>query len=792
MQTIGPYTIQDELGRGGMGVVYRALGSDGKAVALKLLLPERGLSPHARRRFEQELEALTRLRHPGIVPFLASGQHEGAPWVALEFVEGETLTERLRRGPPTVQEVIRIGEQLAAALEHVHAAGLLHRDLKPDNVLLRGGQALLTDFGLALDTTSDRTRLTQTGVHVGTPGFWAPEQGRGDPRAHGTWTDVYGLGAVLYACLTGFPPVRGKTLQECMASGLFERIPSPQAERSAIPEWLSAVVMRCLSYAPSDRPSVAQVARSLAQARDLSAPTTPLTRVAAALAVLTVLSVVAALSLLWRQQGRALEPPAPGVGADLGAKADAGSPDPTLPLCFSLRGRPSDALDGSLALFEPWCFTPGERGLELLAQRPSRAELLVPLVSDGGPWELRASFARVRLTTAGYLTACLASFPNGEAPGGAEIPWRAVGWLLDLDADGQLGVRAVTDVHDASEGRLAFDLDPRSPLSFALRWSAPTLRLVVSTPEGVVATHAQTLAPDAVPRGAVALRLGQVETNASPSLGDAFGDWSHGRAGFTLSELSVRGEGLRLDPQRLQQPRYQEGQLGWWYASGEDPEGLRAAIEALKRVSLERPHAARFLPYLLAWLSAREGDGREAGRQLRGVLALTQGYYPEPKRWSDTYHWLRNRILADYPLYPALIRAELPALIPELRPVRDALAVALDPPQEVDPTRFASRDQARVWAWVELAVRVTAKPLPDAFDPNVLRALYEAGLHQEAEAALRGAPPPASSREALWRGWLAFHQQRYQDALELWAQVDSTYPALERSKACARRWAEPR
>ena len=792
MEQIGPYRTQEELGRGGMGVVYRARGPMGETVALKVMLPGRGASDRARKRFELEVEALTRLRHPGIVPFLACGQHEGTPWVALEYVEGETLTARLRRGPPAVAEAIEWGRQLAEALAHVHAQGLLHRDLKPDNVLLRDGQALLTDFGLALDTADEGSRLTQTGVHVGTPGFWAPEQGRGDVRAHATWTDVYGLGAVLYACLTGYPPVRGQTLQACMASGQFEQIVPPAAERAQIPEWLSAVVMRCLSFDPSRRPSLGAVARSLRQARDLTAENgARLAKVAGALALLAAVSVVTALTVISRSWAGG----DPGVAAvDSGDAADAEPALPQLPRCFALSGKPSAELDAALALYEPWCFTPTAEGLELRAQGAARPELLVPLtVREGASWSLRTRLSGIQLVTTGYVGAWLASFPNVEAEGAEEIPWRAIGWRLALDGSFHPQLRvpdAPLYAERVQEQTLALDVDPREPLTIDLRWDPPRLRVEVSSRGVQLAEHEQTLDPQLVPSGPAVLRVGRLKARTLPSLGTAHGDWEGGRVAVRFDELSLRGEGLELDPARLQQLRYLEGQLGWWFASGLDPLGLRQAIDDLKRASLRRPRSARLLPYLLAWLSLREGDVDEAVRQLSGLLALSQGYYPEPVRWTDVFHWVRNRVQADLPLYPRELRARLHEVLPPERSLRDALEVAFNPPpdDQLDRSRYGSRGHASDCAWLEVALRMLAEPL-DGVTPPAAEALYQTGLYEDLDPILADASPPTDEYGARWRGWYAFHRQRYRRALELWEHVEP-YPALERARGTARRWAK--
>ncbi|MCA8925616.1 MAG: tetratricopeptide repeat protein, partial [Planctomycetes bacterium] len=260
---IGPYTVLEEVARGGQGVVYRARDAQGRAVALKLLLAYRAQNAHSRRRFETEVQALSRLHHPHVVSILGAGEHEGCPWLALDYVDGETLGERLRRGPLPIHEAIRVAQQLAQALSYVHACGVLHRDLKPDNALLRGRDALLTDFGLALDDQSSVSRITATGVFLGTPGYWAPEQARGETHAHGPALDVYGLGALLYACLTGRAPVQAASVGEYLRAIEVETPPPPRTLRPEVPRWLSELCMRCLALAPAARPTAEEVARSL-------------------------------------------------------------------------------------------------------------------------------------------------------------------------------------------------------------------------------------------------------------------------------------------------------------------------------------------------------------------------------------------------------------------------------------------------------------------------------------------------------------------------------------------------
>jgi len=265
VEQIGPYRVLEEIARGGMGVVYRAQDAEGREVALKLLLASRSNNPVALRRFEQEAKTLARLRHAHVVQVLAAGEQQGTPWLALEFVSGESLEERLTRGPLPVWEAIRLTAQLARALSYVHGCGVLHRDLKPANVLLRGDQALLTDFGLSRDEGPEsRSRITASGAFLGTPGYWAPEQAQGDLEAFGPRTDVYGLGGVLFACLTGRPPVEADNPMGYFGAAFRTEAPSARALRAEVPEWLDALCQRCLAPNPDERPESAdEVARCL-------------------------------------------------------------------------------------------------------------------------------------------------------------------------------------------------------------------------------------------------------------------------------------------------------------------------------------------------------------------------------------------------------------------------------------------------------------------------------------------------------------------------------------------------
>ena len=221
------YEIIRELAAGGMGIVYLARDRTLKRkVALKVLLG-RGLTPDELPRFELEARVVARLSHPNVVTIHASGVEAGKPWLAMEFIEGGSPKDRLKReGPPPPEEAARVSLALADALQHAHESAVLHRDIKPHNILLADGdRPLLTDFGLARDLSEARERLTRSGEVMGSPAYMAPEQANGELKNVGPATDIYGLGATLYELLTGRPPFKGKSLLATLAMVLRATCP---------------------------------------------------------------------------------------------------------------------------------------------------------------------------------------------------------------------------------------------------------------------------------------------------------------------------------------------------------------------------------------------------------------------------------------------------------------------------------------------------------------------------------------------------------------------------------------
>lgn len=249
------YDIERELGRGGSGIVYRAMDRRLKrSVALKILPPDLAFRSDVRERFLREAETAASLNHPNIVPIFSVDEREGLAWFAMALVEGESIGERVRRtGAASYSEVRRMLREVGDALAYAHARGVVHRDIKPDNILLdaQTGRALVTDFGIARAMT-DESRLTATGTAIGTPAYMSPEQCAGDRQLDGR-SDLYSLGAVAYYMITGQPVFDGPSTPVIMMKHVTERPVSITRYRHDVPPDLDAIVMKLLEKDPSHR-----------------------------------------------------------------------------------------------------------------------------------------------------------------------------------------------------------------------------------------------------------------------------------------------------------------------------------------------------------------------------------------------------------------------------------------------------------------------------------------------------------------------------------------------------------
>ena len=264
-QIDGPYRLTRLLGEGGMGAVWEATHElTGGQVALKVV---QGLDHEGLARFQREARTLAGLDHPHLVRVHAA-QLEGArPYLVQELLEGGSLADAVRGGPLEVERARELARQVAEGVAAAHRAGVLHRDLKPDNVLLTAeGQAKVADFGLAGVSQASRERLTRTGAVLGTPAYMAPEQAV-DARAADERADVYGLGGLLYVMLTGVPPLEtaGRSLIETLTALQSEAPVSPTQRNPAVPADLAEVCRVALAKDPADRyPSAVAFAQALA------------------------------------------------------------------------------------------------------------------------------------------------------------------------------------------------------------------------------------------------------------------------------------------------------------------------------------------------------------------------------------------------------------------------------------------------------------------------------------------------------------------------------------------------
>jgi predicted Ser/Thr protein kinase len=244
--------VEEVIGRGGMGVVYRGteLRLD-RPVAIKLIATDRATDDSARRRFEREARLTAAIDHPNVIPVYGAGEQDGDLYLIMRYVDGTDLQRRLRSdGPLPVAEAARVTDQVARALDAAHRRGLVHRDIKPANVLLAGDHVYLTDFGITR-LVDESTRATETGDWVGTVDFMSPEHLRGEETD--ARSDVYSLGCVLYASLTGVPPFKRASVAATITAHLRERPPAPSQVRPDLPRGFDQIVGRALAKNPAHR-----------------------------------------------------------------------------------------------------------------------------------------------------------------------------------------------------------------------------------------------------------------------------------------------------------------------------------------------------------------------------------------------------------------------------------------------------------------------------------------------------------------------------------------------------------
>src|SRR6201981_2428904 len=263
---LGPYEVVAPLGAGGMGEVYQARDTRlERSVAIKILPKEMSADPVRKQRFEREAKTISSLNHPNICTLHDIGYQDGMDYLVMECIEGETLAKRLEKGALPLEQALKFGAQIADALDKAHRSGVIHRDLKPGNIMLTATGAKLLDFGLAKPTASaaltsvatltaaatQSSPMTAQGASVGTFQYMSPEQVEGkelDGRS-----DIFSLGAVLYEMLTGQRAFQGKS-QLSVASAILEKEPSPiTVVKPTTPLALDHVIRKCLAKTPEDR-----------------------------------------------------------------------------------------------------------------------------------------------------------------------------------------------------------------------------------------------------------------------------------------------------------------------------------------------------------------------------------------------------------------------------------------------------------------------------------------------------------------------------------------------------------
>jgi serine/threonine-protein kinase len=251
------YAIEREIGSGGMATVYLAKDQrHGRDVAVKVLKPELALAVGPDR-FLREIQITAGLEHPHILTLIDSGNADGFLYYVMPFIQGETLRDRMNtEGQLPMEDALRISREVADALDFAHERGVVHRDIKPDNILISGGHAAVMDFGIAraadVSDASGAQRMTETGLLLGTPAYMSPEQVAGDRELDGR-SDIYSLACVLFEMLTGRPPFTGPTAQAVMTKRFVEPVPKIGKLRDQVPPSVEQAILKAMAPEPAER-----------------------------------------------------------------------------------------------------------------------------------------------------------------------------------------------------------------------------------------------------------------------------------------------------------------------------------------------------------------------------------------------------------------------------------------------------------------------------------------------------------------------------------------------------------
>ncbi len=360
--TLGPYRLQDRLGEGGMGVVHRARDREGRPVAVKVLHPLGTDGVNARRRLAREVETMRRVRSPYVAEVLDADVTGEYPYIVTRFVAGPTLDEMVRgRGPLSGQGLRRLAFGMAEALTAIHAAGVVHRDLKPGNVMLTDDRPIVIDFGIA--QTGDATRLTQTGLVMGTPGYLAPEVIEGQPSSPAS--DVHSWGSTMAFAATGHLPFGGGSYET-----IFYRIVSGRADLTGVPAPLVPLISAALARDPSHRPSASWLSAQ-ATALDMSAVRRAPTAVGTGSAYAPTQAPAA--------------PPVLGAYAAAPAAAAAGIPYAAPGIPYAAPKAPRQAARDVADLLPPVNYAPSQKPQKSSPARPASPADYKDQAGPGGP-----------------------------------------------------------------------------------------------------------------------------------------------------------------------------------------------------------------------------------------------------------------------------------------------------------------------------------------------------------------------------------------------------------------------
>lgn len=508
------YRIERELGAGGMATVYLAEDLRHKRrVAMKVLAPELAATVGAER-FLREITIAAGLQHPNILPVFDSGETDGVLWYTMPWVEGESLRARLsREGELPIDTALQFTREVADALDHAHRQGVVHRDIKPENILLSAGHALVADFGIARAAHEEASRLTATGLVVGTPAYMSPEQAVGE-REIGPQSDVYSLACVAFEMLTGEVPYAGPTARVIMVKRLTDPVPSAHRLRAAVTPALDRELMRGLTAIPADRhANASEFARAITAAVSPAAAASARPRPIAA-AIVVMAAVLAALFVFYRLRSSPQEDRLERASQLLARR----TPDAAMEALSAFEAalvknpRSVPALAGSAytyALFADWGWTyPGLTVPELRARALERSERAIAVDSTSAEaWMSRA-----------YILALNDPY---RMSGAVEAFERSLG-IDSMTSEGwyQFGQALMALGRDSAASaayRRAFTLDPNRPLALlslaAISLNAGRLAEARDLIDRGIAASRTTTSPYArVVRGQIALLQGDIRT----------------------------------------------------------------------------------------------------------------------------------------------------------------------------------------------------------------------------------------------------------------------------------------